>query len=65
MRKFPYYCLDCEAVFELERFDIGVTCCPKCGRRRIVPLGAVFPFMFVLREKGWREGKQKYALRRG
>ena len=45
MRKFAYYCLDCEAVFELERCEHGVTCCPRCGRRRIVPLGLVFPFV--------------------
>jgi len=57
MRKFPYFCLDCEAVFELERFEHGVTCCPRCGSRKIVPLAVVFPFLFTKKPKQWRGGR--------
>jgi len=61
MRKFPYFCLDCEAVFYLARYEIGVTACPRCGRRRVLPLAAVFPMKLkpvrkngkIAKKRGW------------
>jgi len=56
-RKFPYFCLDCEFVFYLERFEIGVTACPNCGRKRILPFHVAFPaYMPVPRIK---KGKKR------
>jgi len=43
MRKFPYYCLGCERVIYLERYDIGKTSCPRCGSTKVLPVAVAFP----------------------
>ena len=42
-REFPYYCLGCEKVIYLARYDIGKTACPRCGSTRILPVAVAFP----------------------
>jgi len=68
MREFPYFCLDCEAVFYLARYEIGVTACPRCGRRRVMPLAAVFPMGASFgrnRQKGGKYGGNRSCKKPG
>jgi|GEM_PF-4471300 len=42
MRKIACWCLGCERVIYVERYEIGKTSCPRCGSTKVLPVAVVF-----------------------